>query len=50
MISSLIFILWILINILFLFNFNLPVGYLVIVNLSFIIASLLTETETQDRI
>ena len=49
MISSLIFLLWVLINIIFLFNFNLPVGYLVIVNLSFIIASLLTDTEFQDR-
>ena len=50
MISTLIFLFWVLINIIFLFNFNLPVGYLVIVNLSFIIASLLTDTETQDRI
>jgi len=50
MISSIVFLIWVLINIIFLFNFNLPVGYLVIVNLSFIIASLLTDTETQDRI
>jgi len=46
MISSLVFLLWILINIIFLFNFNLPAGYLVIVNVAFILASLLSDTET----
>lgn len=50
MISSIVFLLWLFVNIVFLFNFNLPVGYLVIVNLAFIAASLLTESESQDRI
>ena len=48
--STVIFLIWLLINILFLFNFNLPVGYLVIVNLSFIVASILSDTEPTNRI
>ena len=43
MISASIFLIWVLINIIFLFNFNLPVGYLVIVNLAFAIASYITD-------
>jgi hypothetical protein len=50
MTSTFVFLLWLLINIIFLFNFNLPVGYLVIVNLSFIVASMLSDTEPQNRI
>ena len=50
MTSTVVFLLWLLINIIFLFNFNLPVGYLVIVNLSFIVASMLSDTEPQNRI
>ena len=50
MISTTIFLVWVLINIIFLFNFALPVGYLVIVNLSFIVASMLSDTEPNDRI
>lgn len=49
MISTIVFLLWLFVNIIFLFNFNLPVGYLVIVNLAFIIASLLTESESHNR-
>lgn len=49
MIATTVFLLWLFINIIFLFNFNLPVGYLVIVNLAFIAASLLTESELHDR-
>lgn len=47
MISTFVFLFWLLVNILFLFNFNLPVGYLVIVNFAFIIASYITDQETQ---
>ena len=50
MTSTVVFLLWLLINIIFLFNFTLPVGYLVIVNLSFIVASMLSDTEPQNRI
>jgi len=50
MISTIIFLIWVFINIIFLFNFNLPVGYLVIVNLSFIVASILSDTDPRNRI
>jgi hypothetical protein len=50
MTSPLIFLIWFLVNIIFLFNFNLPAGYLVIVNLSFIVASILSETEQENRL
>lgn len=50
MITTTIFLVWVFINIIFLFNFTLPVGYLVIVNLSFIVASMLSDTEPNDRI
>jgi len=43
MISTLIFLAWVLINIIFLFNFNLAAGYLVIVNLAFAIASYIAD-------
>lgn len=50
MISTTVFLIWVFINIIFLFNFNLPVGYLVIVNLSFIVASILSDPEPHNRI
>ena len=50
MIPSIIFLVWVFINIIFLFNFNLPVGYLVIVNLSFILASVFTDPNPDNRI
>jgi len=43
MISVSIFLIWVLINIVFLFNFNLAAGYLVIINLAFAIASYITD-------
>lgn len=49
MISSIVFLFWLLVNIIFLFNFKLPVGYLVIVNFAFIIASYITEQETETK-
>ena len=50
MIPTTVFLIWVFVNIIFLFNFNLPVGYLVIVNLSFIVASILSDTEPTNRI
>jgi hypothetical protein len=50
MISTVIFLVWVVINIIFLFNFNLPVGYLVITNLSFIVASILSDDEPVNRL
>lgn len=50
MISTTVFLIWVFVNIIFLFNFNLPVGYLVIVNLSFIVASILSDAEPHNRI
>ena len=50
MISTIIFLIWVFVNIIFLFNFNLPVGYLVIVNLSFIVASILSDTDPRNQI
>lgn len=48
MTSVFVFLIWVLINIVFLFNFNLAAGYLVIVNLAFAIASYITDPTPAD--
>jgi hypothetical protein len=42
---TLVLLIWIFINILFLINFNLAAGYLVIINAAFFVASILVTSE-----
>jgi hypothetical protein len=50
MLYTTVFLVWLLINIIFLANFNLAAGYLVIVNLVYAVAAMLIDDPDQDKI
>lgn len=50
MLHTTIFLVWLAVNILFLFNFHLAAGYLVIVNLIYAVAAMLIDGPDEDKI